>query len=120
MTVNYKVPSWNFCNEDRLDGGELTKHNCRFCIKSGGSYRCLLYDKPLYTDGQLIEKTNQCKLACVGVATEVSYEEAAPPVPPKELMKMTIETYTKNLADLLRQGYPRAIAENVAKQLTLK
>lgn len=120
MTVNYKVPSWHFCNEDRLDGGDLTKHNCRFCIKSGGSYRCLLYDMPLYTDGKLIEKTHLCKLACVGVPTEVSYAEAEPPIPPKDLMKMTLDIYNKNLNDLLGQGYPRAMAEQVAKQLTLK
>ena len=120
VTVNYKVPSWDFCNDDRLDGGKLTKHKCRFCVAEKGSYKCMLYDKSLFADNSLVRKTHECKLACVGVPTEVVEPEAEPAVPPKELMKMAIDAYTKNMKDLLNQGYPRAIAENVARQLTLK
>lgn len=122
VTINYKVPSWHFCNDDRLDGGELTKHTCRFCIKTGKSYTCVLYDQSLYSDGTLIQKTDGCKRACVGLPTEVTERDTSNSlqVPPKEIMKQTIDTYTKHVKELRAQGYPQAMAETFARKFTLE
>lgn len=94
----------------------MQKDVCRFCIKTKAGYRCLLYDQPLKSDGEFIDKVRDCCKATAGFASRI---EEAPPVPtvePHELMKQTIELYSKTVNELLNQKYPRAIAEQVAKQ----
>ena len=120
VTVNFKVPSWDFCNDDRLDGGELTKSKCRFCDAERGHYSCRLYGEALWANDGLIQKTHQCKLASIGIATEVEEPAPGPTISPKELMKHTIELYSKTVKDLQSQGYPTPLAEKVAKQHILK
>ena len=120
VTVNFSVPTWHFCNDDRLDAGKITNRKCRFCVKTGGSYTCSLYDQSLYTDGSMIQKAHACKLACVGVATEVVEPDPGPTISPKELMEHTIEQYSKTVKELQRQGYPQPLAEKAAKQYILK
>jgi len=117
--VRYTVPNWNFCNNDNLlPGGNLQRNNCRFCVKAKGGLRCLLYDQPLKTDGEFIEKVRECCKATAGYASVI---EEAPPVTvptvdPRELMKQTIDLYTKNVDELVKQNYPRVIAEQVVKK----
>ena len=43
----------------------------------------------------------------------------APTVSPKDIIKQTIDLYSKTINDLLGQGYPRNLAEQVAKQYLL-
>ena len=43
----------------------------------------------------------------------------APTIPPKDLMKQTIELYSKTVSDLVAQGYPRPMAEQAAKKYIL-
>lgn len=115
-TVNYSVPSWNYCNLDKLDiDGVVSTETCRFCIKSKGSTNCMLYNKSLIVTGQLISKTRECCKATAGFASVID-EPTAPEVQPKEIIKQTIELYSKTLNDLIAQGYPRQIAEQVAKK----
>uniref|UniRef100_UPI001CF507FC hypothetical protein n=1 Tax=Hymenobacter terricola TaxID=2819236 RepID=UPI001CF507FC len=44
---------------------------------------------------------------------------AAPAVSPEDLIKQTIELYSKTTNDLIAQGYPRAMAELAAKKFIL-
>ena len=80
----------------------------------------MLYGESLYADDSLIQKTRQCKLACIGIAQEVAEPAPGPTIPPKELMKHTIELYSKTVKDLQSQGYPQSMAEQVAKKHVLK
>ena len=118
--VHYDVPSWNFCNDDRLDGGKLTKHKCRFCVKSGSNYRCLLYDAALTSDGTYVNKVRDCCKAAAGFQSVIEPQPIAPAIPPKKLMEHAIDSYTKYLKDLMAQGYPEALARQYAKDFALK
>ena len=120
-TVVYTVPSWNFCNSDNLLDGEITKDTCRFCVRSGGGHSCMLYGDALYTNGEFIKKTTACKRATAGfkaviLADNVQEPKKAPDMDPREIIKQTIELYTKTVNDLLKDGYPRQLAESLAKQ----
>ncbi len=118
--ITYKVPSWNFCNSDTYSvlSGKVSKDTCRFCVKKGGAYRCMLHDEPLNYDGTFIEKTQGCKVASVGVAIEI-LDPAPPQVEPKQLMRMTIDEYNKQVKDLVATGYPYPMATKLAKQYVL-
>lgn len=118
--VIYKVPHWAFCNCDANEMNDVTKDVCKFCVKTGdGERRCLLYDEGLsYIDG-LVHKAKRCKEATAGIRSVIEsdrVEPAGPSVQPKVLIAQAIELYSKTANDLLKQGYPRPIAEQVAKQ----
>lgn len=115
VTVNFKVPSWNFCNYDVGNG--ISSMVCRFCEKQKAGYRCMLYDEPLKFDGTLLEKTYTCCKNTAGFGIEI--EDEPPAADPKELMKLAINLYSKTLKDLINQGYPQEIADTVAKQYIL-
>lgn len=118
--VTYTVPAWNFCNNDNLlPGGRLQKDVCRFCIKDKFGHRCLLYDQPLKTDGEFIDKVRACCKATAGFASVIDEAPQVPTIQPKELIKQTIDLYTKTVDELLKQGYPKPLAETVAKKYLL-
>lgn len=119
--VTYTVPTWNFCNSDNLlPGGHMQKDVCRFCIKSRSGYRCVLYDQPLKTDGEFIDKLRECCRATAGFASSVEEAPQAPTVDPRTLIKQTLALYAKYVNDLISQGYPRQLAEAAAKEYLLK
>ena len=121
-TVTYTVPSWNFCNSDNLVGGELTKEKCSFCVKTKDGYECLLHCRSLTTSDGFIYKAETCKRATAGDRATIVAEKVEPPRPsvqPKELMKQTIDLYITTMNGLLNDGYPRPLAENLAKQFIL-
>lgn len=117
-TVSYRVPNWNFCNSDVIDmGATLPKELCKFCQKTKSGHRCLLYEAELSSQNGLVSKTKACCKATAGFASVI--EPEAPEVPtvnPRELMRQAIALYSKTVNQLIDQGYPRQIAENVAKQ----
>lgn len=116
--VTYRVPHWNFCNDDTIVTGITPKATCRFCIKTRSGHRCALYDEELTTKGDSIYKVRACCKATAGFAVDV--DPAPLPAPsPKELMKASIELYTSHVNELLKQGYPRPLAEKVAKKHVL-
>lgn len=116
-TVTYKVPHWNFCNVDRFDiDATPSKQVCQFCIKTKAGHRCALYNQPLMFDGVQIKKLDKCCKATAGYESVIEPAEA-PTIPPKNLMKATIDLYKKNVKELVAQGYPRAMAEAAAEQL---
>lgn len=120
-TVSYKVPSWNFCNSDNLSvHGDLTSQTCRFCIKDKTGHRCLLYDEMLNTKGEFIQKVRECCKATAGFESVVDEVPPGPTIPPRDLMKQTIELYSKTMNELIGQGYPRAMAEQAAKKYILE
>lgn len=118
-TVSYKVPHWNFCNEDNFDyGATLVKSKCRFCVKDKSGHHCLLYDKSLSTNNGLISKTPACVNATAGFESNIEPAEV-PTIEPKELMKQTINLYEKTVKDLMAQGYQQPIATATAKKYVL-
>lgn len=115
--VTYTVPSWNFCNNDNLlPGGRLQNDTCRFCIKTKTGRHCVLYDQPLRTDGEFIDKARECCKATAGFASNIVEAPPAPTIDPRELIKQVVDLYAKTVNDLLAQGYPRQIAETLAKK----
>lgn len=115
-TISYKVPHWNFCNEDKFDfGGSAVKTTCRFCIKDKTGHHCLLYDKSLSVNNGLIQKVPACVDATAGFKSVIEPDEV-PTIEPKELMKQTINMYEKTVKDLMSQGYPQPIAAATAKK----
>lgn len=124
-TVTYNVPHWNFCNVDRFDmDATPSKQVCQFCIKTKAGYRCALDNQSLMCDGVQIRKTEDCCKATAGyrstiVADPAPATAAAPTIQPKDLIKQTIELYSKTTNDLIAQGYPRAMAELAAKKFML-
>lgn len=118
--VTYVVPNWNFCNNDNLlPGGRMQKDTCQFCAKTKSGARCLLYNKSLCVDDGFIHKVRECCRATAGFASTIDNTQEAPTVGPLELMEQTIGLYSKTVNDLIKQGYPRAIAEKVAKKHVL-
>lgn len=115
-TVTYVVPNWNFCNSDNvIHGGEITKNTCRFCIKSKTGHHCVLYDRSLSVNDGLIYKVRACCEATAGFASAIDLPPPTPTINPKELMRHTIDLYTKTVNDLVNQGYPRSLADIAAK-----
>ena len=118
--VTYTVPHWNFCNNDYIKDGELTNKRCQFCIKTRDGYECLLYNQELSSKGKLINKVRECCKATAGFESTIDATvTTTPSVDPKQLMKLTIDMYTKTVKDLLSQGYPQQIAESIAQQFVL-
>ena len=119
-TVTYTVPSWNYCNSDNLvNGGELTTNTCRFCVKTKTGHDCLLYNEALSVSDGYISKVRACCRATAGYPSAIDEAPPVPTIPPKQLMSQTIDLYSKTVSDLLGQGYPRALAEQVAKKYLL-
>lgn len=115
-TVTYKVPDWEFCNCSRL--GKPTGDMCRFCVKNGKSYTCVLHNMPLDTvEGVLVKKDFACIKATAGFKSLV--EDSPIQVDPKAVMKMTMQEYQKIYRQLLAQGYPDAMANKLAQQAVL-
>jgi len=114
-TVKYAVPAWEFCNCSSL--GKPTKGMCRFCVKNGKKYICAMHNMPLdVCEGILVRKNSACIKATAGFKSNV---EDAPQINPKEVMKLTMQSYRKTYRYLLGQGYPDAMADKLAQQMVL-
>ena len=118
LQLQYRVPSWNFCNHDSYaTAPNFSKERCRFCVSTKGGYHCLLTDEDLTSDSSFINKTATCIRATAGFA--VSADEHNIQVDPKLIMRETLITYNKALNDLLNRGYPRQMAETIANKYVL-
>lgn len=123
--ITYRVPTWNYCN--MIKPGTLSKptnEKCRFCVKDGKGYRCALYNSTLdVKDTVLVRKTRDCEKATVGyksIVEDVPDVDPTPTIEPKKLMKTTIQLYNKTRKQLLSQGYPAALADQVAMDFVLE
>jgi len=120
--ITYKVPAWGYCNLQGNVFGQPSKEKCRFCVKEKGEYRCALYNEVLDTNGALVKKARSCEKAVAGfrsVVTDVEEQPVNPVVDPKLIVKTTIAEYNKIRKQLISQGYPEAVAEQVASQYIL-
>lgn len=114
-TVSYKVPNWEFCNCSRL--GKPTKDTCRFCVKHGKGYVCVLHNMPLDTvEGTLVKKDMACIRATAGFTSEVEDDIQ---IDPKAVMKLTLQEYRRAYKQLIAQGYPDAMADKLAQQMIM-
>lgn len=125
ITLQHRVPSWNFCN---YDGGAVdlgfSKELCRFCQKTKGGYRCLLYEASLKSDETFVYKPQSCIDATAGFAitadepvpTSTTNAPAQLVVEPKTIIKETIKEYNKLVQQLEAQGYPHNLAVTIATQ----
>lgn len=117
LTVQCRVPSWGYCNHDvYTDNLRYSKELCRFCVKSKTGYHCALHDAPLAADSNFVHKTRACVDATAGFA--ITADEPVPHGPtihPKKLLLDAFSKYNKTVEDLVRQGYPRSIAEKTAQ-----
>lgn len=120
LTLQCRVPSWNFCNSDAPTKDlRYSKELCRFCVKTKTGYHCMLHDESLKADKDFIYKPTACIDATAGFAITVDEPTpVGPTVDPKLIIRETLKTYTQALNDLLRQGYPREMAETLATKFT--
>ena len=113
LTLTHGVPHANFCTT-------LSGDKCRFCQDlKGNKHYCCLYDEPLVGTSDSIEKCRRCCKATAGFETTIEAQPEAPKIDPKALIKATIMLYNKNVKELIRQGYPRELAEKFAQQAVL-
>lgn len=110
--VTYRVPDWCYCNHSKL--GRPLKDMCRFCTKHGSAYVCTLHNMPLVVEeGKLIRKDDACIKATYGAKSVVEDEIS---VDPAQLIKLTIKEYRKVYSKLTKDGYPDAMAHELALQ----
>lgn len=79
----------------------------------------MLYDESLSIKDGLIYKARACCKTTAGFESVIDEPPPTPVIPPKEIMKQTIELYSKTMNDLIAQGYPRPMAEQAAKKYIL-
>lgn len=115
--VTYRVPAWNNCN--LVVSGTLTEPSremCRFCVKEGKGYRCALYNISLdIENGTMPVKARACKKATARSSSTVE-DTPEPSVDPKRIVKVAISGYNKMYKKLLNDGYPAALAEQLATE----
>lgn len=119
MELTVYLPGWNLCN---LDSTPNSKGLCPFCNKDRHGHFCSMYMERLDKTDTLVYKTSRCVKATAyrtGEATHEPIEDVAV-VPPQKLMKMALDEYDKQTKALMKQGYPVAIAQQVAREYVLK
>ena len=113
ITVVAKVPSWHFCNNDKIVATlGPSQEKCKFCQKVKGGYKCMLYDEYLSSTPEWVDKSPRCI-----EATRDGYDvvtDVQPVVDPKTLIREALKEYNKTIAGLMKQGYPQYLAEQVA------
>ena len=116
LTLQCRVPSWGYCNYDGPTSDQrFSKELCRFCVSTKQGKYCSLHDKWLTADKDFVHKTPACIEATAGCAVTVDEPTpSGPKVDPKLIIAETIKSYNKTLNDLLKQGYPRSMAETIA------
>lgn len=120
VDLKCRVPSWNYCNYDGPTADQrYSKELCRFCVSTKKGNYCSLHDTQLMADKNFVHKTPDCIRSTAGFA--ISIDEPVPEfnVDPKLIVASAIKSYNKTLAELLKQGYPRNLAETLAMQYTI-
>lgn len=117
-SITYRVPDWNYCN---LTADPAKR--CRFCVKDRSGYRCALYNMPLGTEETVyVTKTQDCRRATAGfksVVKDVEERPNEPVIKPKQVMKATLDDFTKMRNKLMDQGYPLSLAEKFAREYVI-
>lgn len=116
MTLQCRVPSWNFCNYDGFTpDNRYSKELCRFCVSTKQGHYCSLHDTWLTSDKNFVHKTEPCIKATAGYAITVDEPvPTGPVVEPSLIIQEAIALYRKTVCDLVKQGYPQSMAETIA------
>ena len=83
----------------------------------------MLHNESLSTSDGLIQKARKCCEATSGFLVTIGpdrHETPLPTIQPKDLIKQTLDMYTKTVNKLVEQGYPRSMAETAARQYILE
>lgn len=123
MTLQCRVPSWNFCNYDgQTADNRFSKELCRFCKSTKQGHYCLLHEKWLMADNTFVHKTSDCIEATAGYAITVDepVPTSGPTIQPKVIIKETLKSYKKAVNELVAQGLPRNMAETLAEKHILE
>ena len=116
LELTAKVPSWDFCNHDKLNVSPVpTKELCQFCKTERGIRVCTVFNEVLGEKGGLIDKTAKCIKLTQSFGGQADVAEPLE-ISPKDIVREAINLYSKTYNDLLNQGYPRELAEKFAKQ----
>lgn len=118
-TVTYKVSDGFYCNlRQKAWKNFPPEQRCRFCTQvTKNNFVCVLHNIPLVVEeGSLIKKAEQC-LKNIAYRSQTVPEPAEKPIiKPKELIKWALNEYTKTYNQLIRDGYPEALAIKFAKE----
>lgn len=119
-TLSYHISSGKYCNiKTENHHGFPADQRCRFCTNLGkGKFICVIHNKPLVIeDGCLIQKCASClknmKTKGMKVQNEMHVRS------PKEIIQWTIKTYSKEYERLISEGYPAALAAQIAKEVVV-
>ena len=122
-TVTYKVSDGCYCNlRQEKHKGFPANQRCRFCTNLGKDrFVCVLHNIPLVVEeGCLIRKAQACMRNMAYKSQTVSEPEEAPRVNPKDLIKWALDEYMKTYNQLVKDGYPEALASFAAKKAVTK
>lgn len=78
-----------------------------------------MYNQTLSVNDGYISKLTACCEATAGYKSEIDDAPQVPTIPPKDIMKQTIDMYVKTVNSLMDQGYPKAMADAAARQYIL-
>ena len=121
-TVTYKVSDGFYCNlRQEKHKGFPANQRCRFCTQvSKNNFVCVLHNMPLVVEeGCLIRKDKACIRNMAYKSQTVPDVDDTIQVDPKTVMKMTLQEYRKAYKQLIAQGYPDAMADKLAQQMTM-
>lgn len=122
-TVTYKVSDGFYCNLRQEAWKNFPpEKRCRFCTQvTKNNFVCVLHNMPLVVEeGCLIRKAQQCMQNIAYKSQTVPEPDEPPKVSPKNLIKWALDEYLKTYNQLVRAGYPEALAAKLAKEAVTK
>ncbi len=122
-TVTYKVSDGCHCNLRRESHKRFpADQRCRFCTNLGkDGFVCVLHNVPLVVEeGCLIRKAQACMRNMAYKSQTVPDVGGLPKVNPKDIIKWALDEYMKTYNQLVKDGYPEALAAKLAKEAVTK
>lgn len=116
--VTYKVPEWDYCNNQMLlRPSETDGTFCRFCFKKGGKACCSLYNELLdVVGGNAVKKHPMCIKVCQSKRKITTIEDIdiVSRVDPKAVAAAVLKEYRRVYQAFIRQGMTDSVAHNMA------
>jgi len=122
-TVSYKVSDGMYCNlRSEKHKGFPAEQRCRFCTNLGkDGFVCVLHNMLLAVEeGCMIRKTQACMRNMTYKGQIVPDVDDTPKVNPKYIIKCALDEYNRVYNQLIKDGYPAALAMKIAKESVLK
>lgn len=112
--VNFKLPSWQYCNHQSLwHPYKADRNMCRFCTKTKQGYLCVLDNLPLLQEGELIMKHH----ICLKGTGDVEIQESC--VDTKQVLRVVLDEYRTTYKALVDEGYSHVVADKLAREVVL-